>query len=197
MCSVLKKCAWLALLLVCLLSNEGQGFTKIVVPAVYKEWAAGAPEWVTSSEIQAKYNYTVFLYQKLDPDAPNYFGFNRGRENGVFLQYIVDHYNSFPDVAVFLHAKPHEHQKNWLEMIGCISPNATYYNINYGGNPWVTRTPAYWYAHMVLSHMTYMLTLLNIQCMVVVTVFLMRVCVACVSCTTFSSLANSLTRTTL
>jgi hypothetical protein len=119
-------------------------FTKVVVPSVYKEWVAGKPDWVTNEEIKAKYNYSVFQYQKLDPDAPNYFGFNRGSEAGVYLKYIVDHYNSFPDVAIFIHAHPHEHQRNWLEMVGCINPNATYYNINYLQSLWVTRTTSYW-----------------------------------------------------
>ena len=122
-----------------------RAFQKVLVPAFYKEWATtGKPDWVDSPEILAKYNYTVFAYQKLDENQPNYFSFNRGAECGVYLKYIVDHYHKFPDVAVFLHAKPHEHQKYWLNMVGCISPNATFYHINYEGSPWITRTPSYW-----------------------------------------------------
>eukprot|EP01032_Pedospumella_encystans_P029374 gene29374-33172_t len=86
----------------------------------------------------------MFTYQKLDPNAPNYFAYNRGTETGVYLKYIVDHYHDFPDVAIFVHAKPYEHQVNWLNMIGCISPNATWFNINYGQAGWNTRSPEFW-----------------------------------------------------
>jgi hypothetical protein len=56
---------------------------------------------------------------------------NRGTEGGVFLRYIVDHYDSFPDVAIFVHADPSAHNPYWLKQIGCIRPNATYMNINF------------------------------------------------------------------
>ena len=98
----------------------------------------------------------MFLYQKLNSSAPNYISTNRGCENGAYFNYIVDHYDSFPDIAIFVHgstpsfpyralnsnlipvirffcaAKPEEHQKHWLDMIPCIHPNATYININIG-----------------------------------------------------------------
>ena len=123
-------------------------FTKVVVPAVYKEWIKDKPHWATDPALQARHNYSVFTYQKLDPNAPHYFAHNRGTETGVYLKYIVDHYHEFPDVAIFLHSKPHEHQTNWLNMIGCISPNATWFNINYEGSHnamWlVDRNPDYW-----------------------------------------------------
>ena len=80
--------------------------------------------------ILEQYGYTTFLYQKLDPNKPNYIATNRGTEGAVFLRYIVDHYDDFPDVAMFVHANPAEHQKHWLQMLGCISPNATYMSIN-------------------------------------------------------------------
>ena len=118
--------------------------TKVVVQAVYKEWINSKPRWVTDSAIQRRHNFTMFAYQKLDTNAPNYFSYNRGTETGVYLKYIVDHYNSFPDVAIFVHAKPYEHQVNWLNMIGCISPNATWFNINYGQAGWNTRSPEFW-----------------------------------------------------
>ena len=80
-------------------------FTKVVVPAVYKEWNHDKPLWATDPAVQEKHNYTVFTYQKLDPNAPNYFAYNRGTETGVYLKYVVDHYHNFPDVAIFVHAK--------------------------------------------------------------------------------------------
>ena len=136
-------------LILTLLPLSALGFTKVLVPAVYKEWTKDKPHWVTDPAIQKKHNYTVFAYQKLDPNVPNYFAHNRGTETGVYLKYVVDHYHDFPDVAIFVHSKPHEHQINWLNMIGCISPNATWYNINYEGSHnsvWIDRNPDYWYA---------------------------------------------------
>ena len=108
-----------------------KSLNKVIVPSVYKEWVDGMPDWMTSDEIKQKYNYSTFLYQKLDPNKPNYVPFNRGTEGGIYLKYIVDHYDNFPDVAVFVHARPEDHQKNWLEFVGCINPNATYMNINF------------------------------------------------------------------
>jgi hypothetical protein len=105
--------------------------TKVLVPSVYKEWTHAQPKWMTDPEILHKYNYSTFLYQKLDPSAPNYIAHNRGTEGGVFLKYIVDHYDNFPDVAMFVHAHPEDHQVQWLEYLGCINPNATYINLNF------------------------------------------------------------------
>ena len=94
---------------------------QVVVPAVYKEWTANTPEvsiicfyeyylntriyiinmqWATSEKIQAQHNFTVFMYQKLDPSKSNYV-VNRGSEGGVYLRYIVDHYDDLPDIMVY------------------------------------------------------------------------------------------------
>ena len=67
---------------------------------------------------------------------------NRGVEGAIFLRYIVDNYENFPDIAIFLHPKPYEHQTDWLEMIGCVNPNASYININFGRE--LTRSPEFW-----------------------------------------------------
>jgi len=121
------------------------GFEKVIVTSVYKEWLTeGKPSWVTDPEFKKKHGYSVFAYQKLDPSAPHYFGHNRGTETGIYLKYIVDHYENFPDVAIFVHAHPHEHQSKWLDMVNCISPNASWYNINYGEGRWITRGPEIW-----------------------------------------------------
>ena len=105
------------------------GFTKVVVPAVYKEWHEKIPDWMNET-FKLKYNFTTFLYQKLYPDQPNYIVMNRGCENGAYYRYIIDHYYNFPDVAIFVHANPHHHRDNWLDLVGCISPNATYMSLN-------------------------------------------------------------------
>lgn len=107
-------------------------FTKVLVPAVYNEYLnESMPEWMINEEFQQKHGYSVFLYQKLHPDKPNYLSHNRGSETGPYMQYIVDHYDDFPDVAMFVHAKPADHQPHFLELLDCVSPNATYININF------------------------------------------------------------------
>ena len=49
----------------------------------------------------------------------------------IYCRYIVDHYDNFPDIAIFVHADPDAHQKKWLNLVKCINPNATYSNINF------------------------------------------------------------------
>ena len=83
-----------------------KSFRKVVVPSVYREWVdKSPPDWVTSEALQNQFGYEVFLYQKLNATLPNYIAVNRGTEGGVYLRYIVDHYDNFPDVAIFVHAK--------------------------------------------------------------------------------------------
>ena len=107
------------------------GLKKVVIPAVYKEWSQGAPAWLHDTAIHEKYNFSTFVYQKLNSSAPNYIAINRGTEGAVYLRYIVDHYDSLPDIMIFLHGRPEDHQPHWLEMVGCIHPNASYININF------------------------------------------------------------------
>ena len=76
-----------------LISEVESTVIKVVVPSVYKEWLHGLPHWILDKNLQSRLNYTVYLYQKLNRDAPNYIATNRGTEGGVFLRYIVDHYN--------------------------------------------------------------------------------------------------------
>jgi hypothetical protein len=114
---------WLLLLLwlpSCLYS-----FNKVVVPAHYHDFDIQFPDWITNQTIQRQYGYSVFLYQRENSSAPNYIGYNRAGENAIYYKFIVDHYHNFPDVAIFVHAKPHEHQLTFLNRIGCISPNAS------------------------------------------------------------------------
>jgi hypothetical protein len=106
-------------------------FTKVLVPSVYLEYEKfGIPQWLTNQTVHEKLGYSVFLYQKNDSSQP-LFVRNRGTEGAVFLRYIVDHYDNFPDVAIFVHAFPTDHAPHWLEQIGCINPNASYININF------------------------------------------------------------------
>ena len=129
-----------------IISPRTSSFTKVVVPAIFHEYDSQYPEWVTNETIKQIHNYTVFLYQRREPSQPNYIEHNRGRENAVYYKFIVDHYYDFPDVAVFVHAQPHEHNKNFLNMVGCISPNVSYSSIN---EYFLTRSTSYWRGYEV------------------------------------------------
>ena len=123
--------------------NTCVGLRKVIVVSLYHEYDDGNfPEWMTSSAIKQQYGYETIVYQKTNSSAPNYVPINRGGEGAVYLRYIVEYYDNFPDVAIFVHAKPHEHQIKWLEMVGCISPNASYININLENNH--RRSPDFW-----------------------------------------------------
>lgn len=138
-----KMVPFYALLLISA-ASQVFAFRKVIVPSVYKEWINGVPSWAKDQKIMKEHGYSVFVYQKLDPSLPHFFGFNRGTESGVYLKYIVDHYENFPDVAIFVHARPHDHNPHWLDHVACINPNATWYNINFGSSSWVTRYPNTW-----------------------------------------------------
>ena len=103
---------------------------KVVVPATYNEWRDGPPLWIADHSISEEYNFSVFLYQKLNHTQPNFISFNRGSESGVYLKFIVDHYDDLPDITIFVHALPQHHSHHWLSLVKCINPDADYYSIN-------------------------------------------------------------------
>ena len=79
------------------------------------------------------YNYTAFVYQKFNPNEPNYMPHNRGTEGAVYLQYVVDHYDNFPDVALFVQADgAHFRQDTYghvIDIMKCVQPNVTYSSV--------------------------------------------------------------------
>lgn len=110
--------------------HESLNFTKVIVPSIYDEFDLhGVPAWYSDPSLAKRFGYTIFRYQRMNASEPNYVR-NRGTEGAIFLRYVVDHYDHFPDIAIFVHANPAVHNKYWLEMIGCIRPNATYFNFN-------------------------------------------------------------------
>ena len=78
----------------------------VVVPAVYDEWDAPAgsetsaiPDWAAPSATDA---YAVSsLYQRRDEDGENFVP-NRAYETGVFLKFVIDHYDDLPEVTAFV-----------------------------------------------------------------------------------------------
>ena len=70
----------------------------IVVASVFREWGETPkpPAWLTAQ-------YPVWLYQRLSSTTACYAP-NRGYESGVYLRFIVEHYESLPAVMVFAQA---------------------------------------------------------------------------------------------
>lgn len=122
----------LTLNVLCCVSTIAISFalTKIVVPTSYKEFENGVPDWITDDTLHHRYGYSVFVYQKVNSSASN-FAANQVVEGGAYLRYIVDHYDNFPDVAVFVLANPEDHHPHWLSFLGCLSPKASYFNFNH------------------------------------------------------------------
>ncbi len=108
--------------------------SKVLVPASWKEWAGvpinDLPLWLQANGSNPSFEFETFSYQKLDAKLPNYIAFNRGSEAGVYLRYIVDHYDNFPDMAIFTHAHPEHHHPYWLDLIRCIKPDIDYLTLN-------------------------------------------------------------------
>ena len=87
----------------------------VVVPAVFDEWdtpvitsgspketktkTSAVPDWAAPGE-QSAYSVSE-LYQRRDEDAPGFVP-NRAYETGVFLKFVVDHYDDLPEVTAFV-----------------------------------------------------------------------------------------------
>ncbi|EOD14739.1 hypothetical protein EMIHUDRAFT_197272 [Emiliania huxleyi CCMP1516] len=86
--------------------RESQPSPVIVVPAVYREWERrGVPSWACPARGA---DYAVApVYQRLDPVAPRYVP-NFAFEAGVYLRFVVDHYDRLPDITAFLQGDAHE-----------------------------------------------------------------------------------------
>ena len=84
-----------------------------VVVAHYDEWDAlpEMPVWANNSKDPREFpdaprarGYTVApMYQRRRPENPGYVP-NHGYEGGVYLKFVVDHYDNLPDVTVFMQA---------------------------------------------------------------------------------------------
>ena len=84
-----------------------------LVIAHYDEWddLDEMPVWANNSkdprvhpDAPTARGYTVApMYQRRRPEAPGYVP-NHGYEGGVYLRFVLDHYDNLPDVAVFVQA---------------------------------------------------------------------------------------------
>ena len=84
-----------------------------LVIAHYDEWddLDEMPVWANNSkdprvhpDAPTARGYTVApMYQRRRPESPGYVP-NHGYEGGVYLRFVLDHYDNLPDVAVFVQA---------------------------------------------------------------------------------------------
>uniref|UniRef100_A0A7S1NDV4 Uncharacterized protein n=1 Tax=Eutreptiella gymnastica TaxID=73025 RepID=A0A7S1NDV4_9EUGL len=103
--------------------NKKWRSSKVLVPAIYKEFSDELPSWITHATPES--GMTAYLYQRLDPKLPRYTP-NYGWESGVYLQFINDFYHNLPDLTIFVHAHAYEHNPDWPTWARCLKPTATY-----------------------------------------------------------------------
>ena len=129
--------------------NSTRIVKKVLVPAVFKEWNAESPPvWFGDASFRRNHgDYETFLYQKVDPSGPNYLASNRGCENAAYFKFIIDHYDNFPDIAIFIHAWPFEHNPDLFNYVKCIRPNATYSSLNLGWYKCIDSWNGIWARH--------------------------------------------------
>jgi hypothetical protein len=68
------------------------------------------------------------VYQRVDASKPNYSP-NYGYEGGVYLRFIVEHYDDLPDHMAFIQADLPPHGE-WLGWVRCVKPDTAYLNLN-------------------------------------------------------------------
>ena len=99
-------------------TNTAHGRSIVFVPAVFRENVT----WISYSSptFSAPNNFSFVLYQRIDPtDA--FYSPNKGDEAGIYLQYIVEHYDSLPDWSIFVQARPWEHHLDLQELADKVS----------------------------------------------------------------------------
>ena len=97
----------------------------VIIPAHYKSWHGPRPPW----ESQLPSFASLFIYQRVDPEKPNYVfngapsgGWGGGYEAGVHLHFLAQHYDNLPDVMIFTQDMPAEHSANFFPWLRCLKP---------------------------------------------------------------------------
>ena len=100
----------------------------VVVPAAYNEFVSDTPGWLL--ELLTSPKRSLYLYQRIEgPERPHY-AHNVGFESGIYLRFVVDHYDDLPEVLVGVHGVPDAHNPYWREWVACLRPNMTYTSLN-------------------------------------------------------------------
>jgi hypothetical protein len=99
----------------------------VVVPATYNEFVALTPGWML--ELLTSPKRSLYLYQRFEPGRLH-FAHNVGFESGIYLRFVVDHYDDLPEVVVFVQGGPESHNFEWRQWVGCLRPNMSYTSLN-------------------------------------------------------------------
>ena len=91
----------------------------VVVIASYDGIVSNAP-WLVNSTL-----ITYVIYQRTKPWKPNYVP-NIGYEAGVYLRFVLDHYDDLPSQVAFVQEHPEMHNRAWLEWVQCVLPSQAY-----------------------------------------------------------------------
>ena len=70
-------------------------------------------------------SFTFVVYQRLDPTAPNYSP-NHAHEAGVYIQFILEHYDHLPQQTLFAQDMYADHNPELLGWAACTKPDAAY-----------------------------------------------------------------------
>jgi hypothetical protein len=105
----------------------------VVVPSAYDELTADTPGYLL--HLLDSPRASLYMYQRLEPDSARY-AHNVGYETGLYLRFVVDHYDDLPEVVVMVHGIPDAHNPDWLRWVGCLRPNMTFTSLN---TEWVDR----------------------------------------------------------
>eukprot|EP01059_Diplonema_ambulator_P013910 TRINITY_DN24606_c0_g1_i2.p1 TRINITY_DN24606_c0_g1~~TRINITY_DN24606_c0_g1_i2.p1 ORF type:complete len:442 (+),score=10.40 TRINITY_DN24606_c0_g1_i2:228-1553(+) len=65
-------------------------------------------------------DFSLSYAQAIEPDGSRYYLTNFGDESSGYLRFIIDHYESLPDITIFLHGKPEGHNPQISEWISCL-----------------------------------------------------------------------------
>jgi hypothetical protein len=68
---------------------------------------------------------TFCVYQRSDATRPR-FSPNFGFEGGVFIQFVLEHYDNLPNQTLFLQGSMKHHNGRWAVWTRCLLPNVTY-----------------------------------------------------------------------
>jgi len=83
---------------------------KLLVIASHKESEGWIAQWASKTGIP------YAIYNTRDRNSKNFVE-DIGREEGVYLQYIINNYHNLPDIIIFIQANPFEHTKKFYEDI--------------------------------------------------------------------------------
>jgi len=105
----------------------------VVVVAAFNEYdPLDLPRWMRHDK-----HVTFYVYQRHNASLPHYSP-NLGWEGGVYIQFVLEHYEDLPKQIAFVQAHPEEHNPDWRKWLGCVRPDAAWATLNplYIVRPW-------------------------------------------------------------